>query len=69
MKVRGTIFDSESERRVFRSLETRWAKELALHPQLPLTKILKIEPAPDSTPHADWPFALKVLWNKLTLSA
>jgi hypothetical protein len=44
MKLRSTIFDSKSEQKVFRSLESRWLPRVSLYPSLPLSKIIEIEP-------------------------
>jgi hypothetical protein len=43
MKVRRTVFDSLSERDVFRALESRWSPPLCLYPSLPLAKIVSLE--------------------------
>jgi hypothetical protein len=43
LKVRRTVFDSLSERDVFRALESRWSPTLALYPSLPLSKIVDLE--------------------------
>jgi len=45
MKLSRSIFDSGSERDVFKALEQRWAERLRLYPQLPLSKIVVLEPS------------------------
>ena len=44
MKLSRSIFDSDPEREVFRALEQRWSAKLRLYPQLPLSKIVVLEP-------------------------
>jgi hypothetical protein len=44
VKLSRSIFDSGSEREVFRALEQRWSEKLRLYPQLPLSKIVVLEP-------------------------
>lgn len=44
MRLSRSIFDSGSERQVFRALEQRWSGKLRLYPQLPLSKIVVLEP-------------------------
>jgi hypothetical protein len=45
VKLSPSIFDSNSEREVFKALEQRWSERLRLYPQLPLSKIVVIEPS------------------------
>jgi hypothetical protein len=49
VRVRQTVFDSASEREIFRSLDSRWSPRLRLYPQLPLAKLIDLEPV-DSLP-------------------
>lgn len=44
MKLKNTIFDSKSEKGVFKSLQSRWSSKLVLYPQLPLSKIIELHP-------------------------
>lgn len=43
MKVRGSIFGSKSEYKLFRSLQHRWSKEFDLWTSLPLSSIVELE--------------------------
>ena len=47
MKLRTSIFDSKSEARAFKGLASRWSSKLTLWPQLPLAKIIDLEPSDD----------------------
>lgn len=42
MKIRKSVFGSESERRVYKALESRWAERFDLFPSLPFTNIVDI---------------------------
>jgi hypothetical protein len=44
VKLRSTVFDSESEKGLFKSLESRWSSKLRLYPQLPLSRIIELNP-------------------------
>jgi hypothetical protein len=39
-----TIFDSAAERALFEELQSRWAPKLRLFPQVPLAKLMRLEP-------------------------
>jgi len=43
VKIRDSVFDSVSERKLHKALKTRWGKMFNLFPQLPFTKIVDIE--------------------------
>jgi hypothetical protein len=49
VKLSESIFDSDPEREVFRALEQRWSDKLRLYPQLPLSKIVVLEPTDQLT--------------------
>jgi hypothetical protein len=42
MELKQSIFDSKSEVKLFRSLQTTWFPRFALYPQLPLSKIVQL---------------------------
>lgn len=44
MKLRDTIFDSNSEAKIFRALRSHWSPKLTLYPSLPLSKIVQVDP-------------------------
>ena len=44
MRVTTSVFDSRSEREVFTALRWGWSKKWALYPQLPLSKLIELEP-------------------------
>ena len=43
MRLSNSVFDSASERRVFRALESRWGEVGNLYPQIPLAKLVELE--------------------------
>lgn len=43
IKARDSIYDSKSEKDIFRRLRSTWSPHLELYPELPLAKILKVE--------------------------
>lgn len=43
MKIKETVFDSESERRIFRKLESNWSSMFYVWPQMPLSSIVEVE--------------------------
>jgi hypothetical protein len=45
LRLRSTVFDSASERMIFRALDSRWSPRLRLYPSLPLSKIVELEQA------------------------
>ena len=49
MKLKNSVFGSNSEGKVFRRLQSRWSSDLSLYPSLPLASILELE-AGDLTP-------------------
>lgn len=42
MKIRDTIFDSESELELYTSLKSKWSSKVSIIPQVPLSKILEL---------------------------
>lgn len=59
MKIRETVFDSASERRAFTALRGRWSESVDLYPQLPLAKIIDLDPVELET----WqPSELRYFW-------
>ena len=49
MKLKNSVFGSNSEAKVFRRLQSRWSSHLSLYPSLPLASIMELE-AGDLTP-------------------
>jgi hypothetical protein len=57
VKLRQTVFDSASERALFRALDSRWSPRLSLYPSMPLAKMIELESS-DNLPASHRRFGL-----------
>jgi hypothetical protein len=54
MHIRKSIFDSHSEKKILSQIASRWESKLKLFPQLPLSKIVAIDPSEVSKKEFDY---------------